>query len=58
MGCFDISLDILFVLLSLRVEDVVNELLPRKLAARGPSERCSVELYGLYVETSPGNVDV
>jgi hypothetical protein len=37
---------------------VVNEELPRKLAARGPSERCSLELNGLYVETSPGNVDV
>ena len=37
---------------------MVNELLPRKLAASGPSERCSVELYGLYVETSAGNVDV
>lgn len=57
MGCFDISADNLFVLLSFRVEDMVNELLPRKLAARGPSERCSVELYGLYVETSSGNVD-
>jgi hypothetical protein len=47
MACFDISVDKLFVLLSFRIEDVVNELLPRKLAARGPSERCSVELYGL-----------
>lgn len=58
MGCCDTSLDVLFVLLSFRAEDVVNELLPRKLAARGPSERCSVELYGLYVETSPGNIDI
>lgn len=35
-----------------------EELLPRKLAARGPSERCSVELYGLYVETFSGNAAV
>lgn len=53
-GCFDISVDTLSVLLSFRAE----ELLPRKLAARGPSERCRVELYGLYVETFSGNAVV
>jgi hypothetical protein len=56
--CFDVSVDTVSALLSFKAEDMGDELLPRKLAASGPSERCRVELYGLYVETFSGNVVV
>jgi hypothetical protein len=56
--CFDVSVDRESVLLSFTVEDMGDELPPLKLAASGPSERCRVELYGLYVETFCGNVVV
>jgi hypothetical protein len=54
VSCFDISVDTLSALQFFRAE----ELLPRKLAARGPCERCRVELNGLYVETFSGNAAV